>query len=388
MDKRIALTFKLYYFLRFIGQGIFYPFLVLFLTDKGITGRELSLLLMLLPLGRIVLSPIAGYICDLYRIHKQVLMVSVITISAGAFYLAKAPFSFTNYFLAALIITLGEVSVDSLINTLVLDYLSRYDQKTSFGQWRMWGAVGFMVGSFLLGMFSLDHTLDLIPILFAIANLLAFFAVFPLPKTSPQKPLDWTGGYRLVTQNKAFAVLLIGIIFTGLSMNIVFMYFSVYMNELGAASWMIGLGVAFQTVVEILLSANTKGIMDRFPLRWLYLSGFAVLPIRILLYLFNRSSFIALLIQNFHGLSIFSAFIVGLIILDLNLKPEWRSTGQSYYYSAFGGFGAMLGSLIAPLVYDSSGISTLWVFSLIISLLGFGFIHYTSIRMIPGKGQT
>ncbi|MBM3136909.1 MAG: MFS transporter [Chloroflexi bacterium] len=383
MDNKVAFNFKLYYFFRFMGQGFFYPFLVLYLNHKGIAGGQLGLLMMMLPFGKLLLSPVSGYLSDLYRVHKQVLIGSVFVTFAGASYLFFTAPTFPVYFLSILIITLGEVSVDSLINTLAIDYLSRSDRQTDFGRWRLWGALGFMVGSFFLGLFELDLTLNLVPLLFAGTNLISFIVAFTLPKASARKPTDWLGGIKLVTQNRSFLLLLIGVVLSGLSFNIVFTYYSVYMRGIGASSWLIGLGVAMQTIVEIILSANTKNITERFSLRRIYLLGFALLPVRSLLYIINRSPFIGLMIQNLHGFYIFSAFIIGIIVLDLNLKPEWRSTGQSYYYSAFGGFGATIGALIAPMIFDAQGISVLYTFALVVAFAGFLLIQRATLKLIP-----
>lgn len=253
MDRKVAFHFKLYFFFRFMGHGFFYPFLVLYLISKNIAGGQLGLLLMMVPFGKLLLSPISGYLSDLYRVHKQVLIGSVFMVFAGAAYLTFTAPSFPVYFLSILIITLGEVSGDSLINTLAIDYLSRTGRQTDFGRWRLWGAAGFMVGSFLLGLFDLNLTLNLVPLLFAATNLAAFIVAFTLPKASAKKPTDWLGGIKLVTQNRSFSLLLFGIVLSGLSFNIVLTYYSVYMQGIGASSWLIGLGVAMQTIVEIIL---------------------------------------------------------------------------------------------------------------------------------------
>lgn len=186
-----------------------------------------------------------------------------------------------------------------------------------------------------------------------------------------------------MTKNRAFAVMLIGVILSSTGFNVVMSFYSVYMRDIGAASWMIGVGLAMQTLVEILLSANTKKITDRFPLRKVYLAGFALMPLRCLLYIINRSPFVGMLIQNLHGFYIFSAFIVGLIVLDMNLEPEWRSTGQSYYYSAFGGFGATFAAIMGPLILEEAGIGVLFAFAMAVSALGFFVISRISGKLIP-----
>jgi PPP family 3-phenylpropionic acid transporter len=383
MNKNVGLKFKVYYFIKFIGQGVFYPFLVLLLTSKGVNGSALGLLLMVIPFGKIVLQPLSGYLCDLYRIHKSVLIISVALNCLGGMFLFFCPPVYLYYLLAIVIITLGETSADTLINTLAIDYLSRSNSQTDFGRWRLWGAFGFMAGSFLLGFFVLDQTLHFVPVVFAAANFFSLFAAFLLPRASNKKPLDWLGGIKMVTHNPPYALLLAGMVFSGLSFSIISNYYSVYMKGIGAASWMIGFGVALQAGIEALLSANTKTITERFSLRRVYLLGFAILPVRSFLYLVNKNPLIGLAIQNLHGFYIFSAFIVGMIVLDMNLKPEWRSTGQAYYYSAFGGIGAMLGSFIAPMIFENQGISVLWAVAAVIAFIGYVLINRATRKLIP-----
>ena len=83
MDKKVRLRFETYFFFKYMGQGVLYPFLVLYLTNRGISGAEMGLLLMLMPLGKVVLSPLVGYLCDLYRQHKAVLVASLLLNALG-----------------------------------------------------------------------------------------------------------------------------------------------------------------------------------------------------------------------------------------------------------------------------------------------------------------
>jgi MFS family permease len=151
MQKNVGLNFKIYYFVKFIGQGVLYPFLVMLLVSKGVSGPALGLLLMIIPLGKVVLQPLSGYLCDLYRIHKTVLLVSVVLNFIGSLFLFLCSPVYIYYLAAIVIITLGETSADTLINTLAIDYLARTNHQTNFGRWRLWGAFGYMAGSFLLG---------------------------------------------------------------------------------------------------------------------------------------------------------------------------------------------------------------------------------------------
>jgi len=64
--------------------------LVLLLTSKGGSGSALGLLLMVIPFGKVVLQPLSGYMCDLYRIHKPVLIMCVVLNCLGVFFYFSA----------------------------------------------------------------------------------------------------------------------------------------------------------------------------------------------------------------------------------------------------------------------------------------------------------
>jgi PPP family 3-phenylpropionic acid transporter len=383
MDEKAGLKFKTFFFFKHVGQGVLYPFMVLYLIDRGISGAEMGMLLMLLPLGKVVLSPAVGYLCDLYRLHKPVLVLSVLLNALGGFFLYIGEPTLAAFLAAVGVITLGETGSDTLSISLAMDYLSQNNRQTDYGRWRLWGAVGYMSGSLALGFFVLDQYLEIMPLVFAGANFIAVLAALMLPKGSGKKPMDYLGGLKMLKKTPSFVTLLIGIMVSGLAFNIVQSYYTVYMDIIGAAGLMLGIGVAWQVVIEIILSANTKAIIDRFSLRHVYLLGFALLPLRALLFLFNRNPVMGLVIQNLHGFYIFSAFIIGFLILDMKLDPEWRSTGQSYYISAFGGFGGMMGMFIAPIIFDAKGIRAVWAFAAAAAFAGFLLIRQAARRMIP-----
>lgn len=385
-DNKIGLGFKVYFFFRYMGQGVLYPFLVLYLTAKGISGAELGLLLTMLSLGKVVIAPLLSYVCDLYRVHKTILIASMFFNALGGFLLYRSETAFYSFLLAVGLITLGEAVGDTLAITLALDYLASRGRQTDYGRWRLWGAVGYLGGAIFLGLFVLEKHITIVPLVFALANLGAMLTSFAHPRALATKPQDWLGGLKMLPEIKGFLLLLAGCVFSGLTFNVIQTYYSVYMVELGAASWMVGIGVGLQVIVEIILSANTKRITERFSLRHVYLLGFLALPVRTVLYVLNGNPLIGLLIQNLHGLFVFGAFITGMLVLDRVLDREWRATGQAYYISAMTGIGAMLGSFFAPLVYDASGISMVWAFAAIASAIGFALVGRAT-GILLGKGK-
>ena len=65
-----------------------------------------------------------------------------------------------------------------------------------------------------------------------------------------------------------------------------------------------------------------------------------------------------------------SLLVVGVMLVDNLLPPQWRTTGQTMYTVALHGLGAGVGVLSAGLIYNSYGMSAVWAACLITGSIG------------------
>ena len=54
--------FKAFFFLNFLGNGVFIPYMGLFLMNKGFQGAELGALMAVVPLVKIFAQTLWGYL--------------------------------------------------------------------------------------------------------------------------------------------------------------------------------------------------------------------------------------------------------------------------------------------------------------------------------------
>ncbi len=373
--------FKLYFFLTVMANGAFIPFMALFFTFKGMSGGELALLLGMMPLVRMAAQPFWSYLSDVLRARRNLLAVTLLLAGLGV---AAYHFAAGLAGLAAvtLVFSIMDAPTIPVGTALALDYLEKEGRIGDYGTLRLWGSVGFILSAFLAGRLLNDALLPYIPFGYSLCVLLAGLLTWSLPEAPPLRAPNWLEGLRLLPANPLLARFLLGMLFIGATIGISSQYLAVNMRGLGASGWVIGAAVSFQAISEVPLMALTPRLVNRYGLPAVLLAGMAVLPLRWLLYLTIRQPLLILPVQFFHGMTIVSALVVGVMHVDRQLPGRWRATGQGLYSAAFMGLGNSAGLFLAGLIYGRMGIGAVWAASIFLSLAGIAVIA-SALRRKP-----
>ncbi|MDD4183833.1 MAG: MFS transporter [Candidatus Izemoplasmatales bacterium] len=67
--------FKLFYFIRYFGDALFYPFMSLYFISKGVTEAELGLILAITPIATILVNPVWNFLARDMRAIRVILKV-------------------------------------------------------------------------------------------------------------------------------------------------------------------------------------------------------------------------------------------------------------------------------------------------------------------------
>ena len=73
--------YKILSLVRYLGDGLFYPFFALYLKSRNLTESNIGFILSIAPLLAIIMNPIYSKVCKSPRITKNVLMI--ITVIEG-----------------------------------------------------------------------------------------------------------------------------------------------------------------------------------------------------------------------------------------------------------------------------------------------------------------
>lgn len=156
-SKRIITLIRIL-FLTFYGSlGSIMPYLPVYYHSLGHDGIYIGMLGAVKPFTTFLVAPLWGILSDKTGRHQTILQytfVSSLLLQLCLFLRREVWFLITAGFLAALL----NAPVKSLLDSMVMNALPPED-KTNYGKLRLWGQMGFGLGSSGIGML-LSHTCD------------------------------------------------------------------------------------------------------------------------------------------------------------------------------------------------------------------------------------
>jgi PPP family 3-phenylpropionic acid transporter len=364
----------------------------MYLQQIGMSGVQIGILSGLRPAVILLSQPLWGVIADLWGRRRTlvvgILCSSVVVLGFGG------PTGFWFLFAWTIVYALLSNPVGSLIDSLVLDHVERRPG-ASFGQYRLWGAIGWGVLAFAVGLAITGRSMRL-TFVFAAAIMAAGFGLSLLT------PGD-AGAFRLANNRWRDALPLLRsrplLIFLALvtlsqvgavSLNT---FFPIYMNQIGASTAQIGLALGMQGLAEIPVYLGAALVIRRFGPKRALVSAFLVMAARAFLYGVVTRPAPAIALQLMHGS--FSLFLVASVEYVSRLVPAtWRATGQALFTAAQFGAGAILGNALSGYLVDRVGVQPMYIASsaliLAVALVAVLVLRepgLASLDCLPGASQ-
>jgi PPP family 3-phenylpropionic acid transporter len=343
-----ALTFLFYG-----SVGAWAPYLNVYLQQVGLSGLQIGILTGLRPAAAIFSQPLWGVVADVQGRRRTLLLTMFLATMLLPGFVGGRSFWFL--FAWAILYALLSSPIGSLLDSLVLDHLER-EQNSSYGLFRMWGAIGWAALTLAAGCALEGRDLRLI---FAFGALLMGAGLLVALRTpralGGAGPVGarWKDAVPLL-RNRRLVTFLVLITFLQVGASPAFSFYSIYMNELGASRQLIGLSFAVLGLSELPLYLSAAGIIRRIgPARTLVIA-FLLLSVRSFLYSCISQPAWAVVVQLAHGS--LALFLVAAVEYTNQLVPSaWRATGQSLLWVAQFGIGSMLGNALGGALYDQVG---------------------------------
>lgn len=377
--------FRLFFFINYMGNGVLIPYLPLYLIEKNLDPAQLGIALGLLPFVKIAAQPIWGLIGDARQANRQILSLSLFLLAGTALIFPIAN-GFWGVIGAVILFGIMEAPYIPFGVALALDYLERRGHTDAFGPLRTWGSVGYIVAAMIVGATLLERHLSAIPLVFCAVMATAAVLSLMLPESSGvERTFRITEGIRALAGRSDLGILLLGMILGGMALGIFSQYLPIYLQELGAAGWLIGMLLSLQAALEIPLMARGPQILRRIGAPTALVLGVAALPLRAGLYAMLHTPLLLLPVQLLHGLTMSGLMVAGAIHVSRLVPARLRATGQSLFSTAYGGLGWSLGLLTAGPIFAGWGMSGVWIYSLV---CGLGCTGVTAAALIWGSRRS
>ena len=389
-----------FYFFYFAFVGMFAPYWSLYLKSVQFDAVQISILLSVQPVMRMIAPNIWGWLADggWDTIAKAMRSVTnrpafppapegsappcrnatgkrlmVVQLAALCGVLSYLGVFFTTQFYGMLLVlaAMGFFWSASmpLVEATTLTYLGK--NTAHYGRIRSWGSVGFIVA-----VLGLGYAFDYIAIhwllwvgLCIMLGILVFSCQIP-PTTVLTHHTDSQPIMSIVLQPQVLA-LLVACFLMSVAHGPYYTFFSIYLVEHGYAKSAVGMLWALGVICEIGVFFLMPWLTKRYTLPQILQVSFACAVLRFLLIGWGVDSLWLLLIAQALHAATFGAFhAAGVALIHQYFQGRHQSKGQALFGSLTYGAGGMLGGLASGPIWQYYGASVLYSCSAVMALLG------------------
>ena len=370
---RPAVAVQVLFLLFGLVIAAFFPFVALFLNDRGLSTDEIGLVIAAMAVARMLCNPVWGHLADTTLGRRRTLQIGTAGAGAAALLLfwahALAPIIAIAVVFAAFSTTTGP-NLDSI----ALEHLGA-DRMTDYGKIRGWESLSYAAGCLVFG-FTLQHVgvRWQMPIYAAVtlAVLAWSFTVVSdrAPRAEGHGRLGAVGAvFREVPRFWGFlaAVLVVWTAFNG-----AWNFIALKIVRAGGGPLLVGIGCALGGAMEVPVMRLASSLHRRLGLRLVYVIGCCVYSAAFLAWGLIQNPTIVSLLTVFEGMGYGLLFTTGVIVIGRLLRSSLYSTGQSIAATVGFGIGPILGAGIGGSVYQHLGPVALYTGASMLALAAAG----------------
>lgn len=358
---RIALLYSAY----FLYLGIYLPYFPLWLQDKGLDATQISIVLSMALIVRILSSGQITAYADRASDRANVLIFLFVTTAISVLFYEFAA-GFWPIVLVAIILGVWHNPIQPVLDSLTLSGVRRFG--VDYGRIRLWGSLIFVFanlgGGWLLAGSDASLVLHML-----IVSAVAGAVLSPLlPRIGkPKRPAD--PGFiadtssRKLLQNRQFLFVVIAQALLQASHAMIYSFGSIHWQSAGFSATAIGLFWAVGVIAEIILFRFANRVLRIVtPLQMIMIGAIAVI-LRWALMPLDLSMTATLLVQCLHGLT-FGAAHIGFMFYLNDAVPDERSGAAQAVGFTIGGVAMAVFMLVSGPLYGGFGATAFLVMAL------------------------
>jgi PPP family 3-phenylpropionic acid transporter len=366
--KRTAFLLSSFFFLHYATLGIIFPFTGYYFKLAGFSGTEIGIFLSIFPLVKFLLT--ARWLHFFSKVkNKNLFVATCVVISTFAIF----PLTLTNNrLLVGLILFIFSVTRTGVIP--VIDSIAvSMDSHIPYGRIRLFGSIGFICTSIIGGMLMDKIGPSAFVWTYTAAGLLAAVPAFLT---------DYSGDF-LKPRSKAerkltpeLAVFFLGVTVYLTSFGFLSNFFNIKVSEAGYSQTWAGYMWSIGVLTEIVFLYNQEIILKMFRVKTLLALSMFMAGVRYLVTGYTDSLLVLCIFSTFNGFA-YGGVHIAIMRYIRRYVPDRLKLKAQGMYSGFGyGLGTIIGSLISGIIYDISGIQTVFAASFVLCTAAAMIIYF------------
>jgi MFS transporter, PPP family, 3-phenylpropionic acid transporter len=350
----------------------FFPFLSVYLADRGLSPDRIGLLLAAMALVRIVAMPVFGHVADTRIGRRRALQLALIGMALSASFAALLDGQ-TAVWIGALGIALAMAAANPNVDAIALIELGQ-ERMADYGRIRGWESLSYAAACMGFGAILEAFGVTFAFPLYAAASVVML--VWTTLAVRPDRPSGDVDHGRLGAVGAVFRAaprfwsFLVATLLVWTGFNGAWNFVGLKIAGAGGGPWLIGFGAGLGGLVEVGVMRLSSRLHRRLGLRRVYALGCAVYATGFLLWGLVQDPTIVSVLAMFEGAGFSLLFTTSVLIVAKLVPPSLYSSGNSITAMVGFGFGPILGGGIGGFVYEHLGSFALFAGSSVLAALG------------------
>ena len=347
-----------FYFFYFASLGALLPFWGLYLQDRGYTPAAIGELMAVLMATKVVAPNLWGWIADhtgrRMSIVRLASLLSVISF-AGVFFVK-------GYWSLALVMMLFSFFWNASLpqfEAVTLSYLGKRIRE--YSHIRLWGSVGFILTVAGLGQFVDRLGIGLVPQVVLALYLGILLNSLVVPEQGASLPQHQQESILEVLKRPEILAFLAACFLMQASHSAYYAFYSIFMEQHGYTSSMIGQLWALGVIAEVLIFLIMHRLLERWGARLVLLCSLAIAALRWLLVGAAPDTLVLVLFaQTLHAATFGTFHAAAIHLVHHFFVGRHQGRGQALYSSVSFGAGGAVGSLLSGYLWTSISPSSIY----------------------------
>jgi PPP family 3-phenylpropionic acid transporter len=373
--KNSQYLFAIFFFFYYGYLGVVSPYFSLYFDHLGFTAIQISLVMSMLQITRILGPMFWGWLSDHRQDRIGIMRITgllSLIIFCGIFYFH----SFIGLLVWMFVINTFSSSLTPLGEAATIHSLQKTNNfESHYGKLRLWGSIGFMLAVFIGGFWFEAYGIDTMPWVGFVILIFVTVATWLLWEPAMEKRELVKGELRSIVKKPEVIWFFSSTFWMVFAHSTLYTFYSLYLQNLGYGKQIIGLFWMIAVGAEVLYFYFQKHAYQRFNPNRILGFTFILGAIRFLVIAYFPSFWPLLIVQLFHAGTFAAHHSASIHLMQKWFKGSTQARGQALYTTMSYGLGGTFGGVIAGVIWEEFGPSVAFAVSALACVFG-----YFSIR--------
>lgn len=370
--------FAQFLFSYYAHAGTFATYASLFFAARGMSAGQIGVLMSLIQVMRMIGPNLWGWVAD--RTQHRVLVLRANAVAAlAAFSALFFASGFEQLFVVMVLLNLFTSGMVPLAEAQLLSEMR--GDLSGYGRVRMWGSLGFILAvtgaGYGLEWWGVESLLWIAGalLLTVLAATLQVREHVTGEQRKPQLPVLHVLRQPEIASFFASTALMVA------AHTSLYVYYSLYLEQIGYSKPVIGYMWSIGVVVEIFFFYYQSAVIARIGVRALMMAAFGVAIVRFVMIGAGAEWFAMLLLaQVLHAMTFAAHHSTAIVAMQKWFSGQMQARGQALYMSIAYGVGGSAGGLFMSLCWERIGPSGVYYTAAVLAALAGLCAHYSFKR--------